>query len=88
MNHALHFAGFCLAFLISTLLLASTLLTAGCFYKKCLMRAHTYRVRHTHTQICLTLKLVVMSHDQFQHTINHTHTVLICTQSVLEEAEL
>ncbi|XP_058268979.1 limbin-like isoform X2 [Hemibagrus wyckioides] len=47
MNHALHFAGFCVAFLISTLLLASTLLTAGCFYKKCLMRAHTYRKRRS-----------------------------------------
>ncbi|KAK3553067.1 hypothetical protein QTP86_031169 [Hemibagrus guttatus] len=47
MNHALHFAGFCLAFLISTLLLAFTLLTAGCFYKKCLMRAPPSRKRRS-----------------------------------------
>ncbi|KAF5890338.1 limbin, partial [Clarias magur] len=35
-NHALHFAGFCLAFLSCTLLLSLTLLTVGCVYKKCL----------------------------------------------------
>lgn len=48
-NHALHFAGFCLAFLISTLLLSLTLLTASCFYKKCFMRTPRYRVRRTYT---------------------------------------
>ncbi|KAM9457831.1 limbin-like isoform 2-T2 [Clarias gariepinus] len=35
-NHALHFAGFCLAFLSCTLLLSLTLLTVGCVYKNCL----------------------------------------------------
>ncbi|KAB5554171.1 hypothetical protein PHYPO_G00047110 [Pangasianodon hypophthalmus] len=44
-NHALHFAGFCVAFLISTLLLSFTLLTASCFYKKCLMRTPQHRKR-------------------------------------------
>ncbi|XP_060757249.1 limbin-like isoform X2 [Neoarius graeffei] len=46
-NHALHFAGFCLAFLISTLLLSLTLLTASCFYKKCFMRTPRYRERRS-----------------------------------------
>ncbi|TSK87456.1 Limbin [Bagarius yarrelli] len=46
-NHALHFAGFCLAFLISTLLLAFTLLTAGCFYKKYLMCTPQHRKRRS-----------------------------------------
>ncbi|XP_053544037.1 limbin [Ictalurus punctatus] len=46
-NHALHFAGFCVAFLISTLLLSFTLLTASCFYKKCFMRTPQHRKRRS-----------------------------------------
>ncbi|XP_036445381.1 limbin isoform X2 [Colossoma macropomum] len=34
-NHALHFAGFCGAFLVSTLLFSLTLLSASCLYNKC-----------------------------------------------------
>lgn len=48
-NHALHFAGFCVAFLITTLLLSFTLLTANCIYKKCLMHTPQYTVRHVHS---------------------------------------
>ncbi|XP_047656687.1 limbin isoform X2 [Tachysurus fulvidraco] len=42
-NHAVHFAGFCLGFFISTLLLTFTLLTVSCFYKKCLIRVPQHR---------------------------------------------
>ncbi|XP_017560896.1 limbin [Pygocentrus nattereri] len=34
-NHALHFAGFCGAFLVSTLLFSLALLSASCLYNKC-----------------------------------------------------
>ncbi|XP_046722328.1 limbin-like isoform X1 [Silurus meridionalis] len=43
--YAVHFAGFCVAFLISTLLLSFALLTASCFYKKCLMRTRHHGER-------------------------------------------
>lgn len=59
MNHALHFAGFCVAFLTSTLLLSFTLLTASCLYKKYLMRAPQYDVRHTDTRTVPHLSNVV-----------------------------
>ncbi|KAI5628862.1 hypothetical protein C0J50_2564 [Silurus asotus] len=45
--YALHFAGFCVAFLISTLLLSFALLTASCFYKKCLMRTRHHAERRS-----------------------------------------